>query len=165
MEFKDVNSLLKAIQEKVSSTLLNEVAEKVRDVEQEMIDKDVYAVYNVIDGEQYEPFEHKRRRDHGGLKDRSTMVGYVTESNNSSQLEVINEAKGDQDTSLYIAPLVEYGDSYGEGYDYKTNRTNTADQYLSPRPFKEDTVKELQQTGEHIQALKQGLIKRGLNVK
>lgn len=163
--FNDLNSLIKHLNERViKNALENEVAEKVRDIEQRKIDETVYSGYrpSTSDGE---PWVYKRRRDNGGLRDRKNMIADVQATSDGVKLSVENITTGSQD-NFKIADLVEYGDNTnGKEYAYKRNRDGTADQYLRSRPFTKNTIEELERTGEHIDALIDGLKKQGINVK
>ncbi|MEL3959403.1 hypothetical protein NST17_19820 [Caldifermentibacillus hisashii] len=163
--FNNLNSLIKHLNERVIKNALgNEVAEKVRDIEQRKIDKTVYSGYrpSTSDGE---PWVYKRRRDNGGLRDRKNMIADVQVTSDGVKLSVENVTTGSQD-NFKIADLIEYGDNTnGKEYAYKRNRDGTADQYLRSRPFTKNTIEELKRTGEHIDALIDGLKKQGIDVK
>lgn len=163
--FNNLNSLIKHLNERVIKNALgNEVAEKVRDIEQRKIDETVYSGYrpSTSDGE---PWVYKRRRDNGGLRDRKNMIANVQVTSDGVKLSVENVTTGSQD-NFKIADLIEYGDNTnGKEYAYKRNRDGTADQYLRSRPFTKNTIEELKRTGEHIDALIDGLKKQGIDVK
>ena len=120
---QQLKAISKKLQEQIGDVLKNEVAEKIKDIEQETIQEEVYDVYNIVDGNWQEPFMYERRYDKkGGLQSRDSMKAELSPDNTT--LTITNIAKGQDDSNLYIAPLVEYGDKvYGE-YDYKKNRTN-----------------------------------------
>lgn len=163
-QFKNLKELEKFLNNKIKSAMQNEVAEKVRDVQQSKIDSEVYNAYQPSspDGE---PFVYDRRRDNDGLRDRDNMVAKVKDSANGVELSVENVTKG-KDKDFEIAGLIEYGDNSGYGnYDYKYNRDGTAEQYLKERPFIQETRKSLIQSKEHVDALKQGLKRNGINIK
>jgi hypothetical protein len=158
--FKGRNELYKYIQDKVVETMKDEVADAVRFEEQKQIEKVVYEAYE-------QPYVYERRKfNNGGLQDTEMMVAVVEKQGNSVVLSVINMAKGADQEDLYIAPLIEYGDNAGYGeYQFKYNRDHTSWKYLQSRPFTQETIKALQRSGVHIQALKEGLEKRGFDVR
>jgi hypothetical protein len=162
--FKNLKELEKFLNNKIKSAMANEVAEKVRDVQQSKIDTEVYDAYqpNTPDNE---PYVYDRRKDNDGLRDRENMIADVKDSGHGVELSVENVAKG-KDKDFQLAGLIEYGDNAGYGeYDYKYNREGTAEQYLKERPFIEETRKSLRQTKQHVDALKQGLHRQGINSK
>jgi hypothetical protein len=162
--FKNLKDLEKFLNNKIKSAMQNEVAEKVRDVQQSKIDSEVYDAYQPHT-EDNEPYVYDRRRDDDGLRDRENMVADVKDSGNGVELSVENVAKG-KDNDFQIAGLIEYGDGAGYGeYDYKYNRDGTAEQYLKERPFIEETRKSLRQTKQHVDALKNGLNRQGIDTK
>lgn len=155
-DFKNMKELAAYLNKQIAFVMEDEVAEKVKDVQQRNIQEQVY--------EAYTPFQYSRRRwSNGGLGDRESMEVDVVETGNGVELTVTNRAKG-QDDNFEIAELVEYGDGYnGKEYTYKRNRNNTQNQYLEPRPFTAETVSELQMNNEHVTAFKEGLRKRGID--
>lgn len=165
--FNNFDDLMKFIKQEVADSMQTDVAEVVKQVEQEMIQIDVYDVYNIVNGVHQEPYVHVRRKTYGGLQDTQNMKAEIVEvSNDNVVLSITNETRGDKQTSLYVAPLVEYGDMSGYGeYNYKTNRDGTAWQYLQARPFTADTIKELEASGKHVNALRESLIRKGFNVE
>jgi hypothetical protein len=163
-EFKSLTELNKYLQKQIKDALNNEVSEVVKSEEQKKVKTEVYDKYNVVKGEQKEPYKYKRRGSSGGLSDKRNMKHKVKNVRNGAELSVENRTKG-QDENIYIADLVEGGDgSFGLDYDYKSNRDGTANQYLQARPFQQRTVEALEQSGEHVEAMKKGLIRNGLDV-
>lgn len=150
---KDLELYLKNV---VNDVLSDEVAEMVKDKQQDHIMDDVYLQYNIVDGQRKEPYVYDRRYYEGGLVDRDNIVAKVEDGT----LTVTNITKG-QDGVDNLAGLIEYGDNsaYGQ-YDWKYNRDNTQDQYLSPRPFIENTRREIAEKKLHVSSLKKGLEKR-----
>jgi len=164
--FKNLNELFKYINKNIKETLNDEVADSVRFEEQKQIEKVVY--------EPYQPNAYKRRRySDDGLQDVDMMVAVVEQRGNEVILSVVNMAKGQDQEDLYIAPLIEYGDpsmsnvnhgQYGE-YQYKYNRDRSSWRYLQSRPFTAETIAALKRSGVHIEAFKEGMMKRGIIVK
>lgn len=164
--FKNLEEMAKYLaKNQIKKALENEVAEKVRDLEQLNIDSQVYERYNIVDGTQQEPYIYQRRYDDGGLRDRKNMTAATKETSNGVQLSVENVTKG-KDDNFVIAGLIEYGDGFdGMNYTYKENRDGTSYQYLNSRPFTKSTIQELKETGEHVKALAEGLKKQDIDVK
>lgn len=155
--FNNLNDLFKHINSQMADVMQKEISEKVKDVEQKNIDSTVYDAYS--------PFVYERRRDNDGLRDRNNMQSQVTQSGNGVELTVENTTKG-KDSNYEIAELIEYGDgTNGKEYDFKRNRDGTAFKYLGSRPFTKNTVDELYRTGEHVDEMKKGLKKRGIDVE
>ena len=151
---KNFKELEKQLNEVLRDVMTKEVAEKVKDVQQEELENEVYS--------SYQPYEYERRRDNGGLQDRDNMIATITNYGGGLQLSVKNITKGDQD-DYEIAGLIEYGHEGGHGdYSYPFNRDNTAWKFLRPRPFIEESRKTLMKHGEHIDAMEKGLNKRGI---
>jgi hypothetical protein len=163
-EFKSLTELNKYLQKQIKDALNNEVSEVVKSEEQKKVKTEVYDKYNVVKGEQKEPYVYQRRGSSGGLSDKKNMKNRVKNIKDGAELSVENRTKG-QDENIYIADLVEGGDgSFGLDYDYKSNRDGTQGQYLQARPFQQRTVEALEQSGEHVEAMKKGLIRNGLDV-
>lgn len=159
--FKNLDSLMKHIAEKVNESLGDEVANMVIDKQQEHINDDVYMQYNIVDGQRKEPYRYKRRYFEDGLIDRDNIVAKVKDGT----LTVTNVTEG-QDGLDNLAGLIEYGGGKGYGdYDWKYNRDNTQDQYLQPRPFIDNTRQEIAEKSLHKKALIEGLKKRGIKAK
>ena len=158
--FKNLKDLIKYATEKVNESLGDEVASMVKDKQQEHINDDVYMQYNVVDGQRKEPYRYERRYFEGGLIDRDNIVAEVKDGT----LTVTNVTEG-KDGLDNLAKLIEYGDGQGGQYNYKYNRDDTQDQYLSPRPFIENTRKEIAEKALHKKALIEGLKKRGIKAK
>jgi hypothetical protein len=150
-QFNNFASLESYLKTAVSDTLRKEVFEEVKKCEQEHIQSDVYDVYS--------PSVYQRRGLSNGLGADDNIV--LTEIDNLS-IEVVNTTDPNSDyngtTDKYLSDLVEYGDGYnGYYYDYPTNRA-----FTESRPFQENTVKDLQTSKKHIQAMREGLSKRGI---
>lgn len=149
---KNWNDLNKQIQKKIDDSLKKEVAETVKQIELEHIKSDVYDVYN--------PVVYERRGANGGLGDYKNLESKVKDG----ILTVINITEASPSQYPY------------EGEPYSTfpewienglvpNVWNDRDyEWMHPRPFTVNTIKELEQTGEHINSLAKGLKRNGLNV-
>ena len=150
---KELEGYLKTV---VNDVLSDEVAEMVKTKQQDHIMDDVYLQYNIVDGQRKEPYAYDRRYYEGGLIDRDNIVAKVEDGT----LTVTNTTKG-QDGVDNLAGLIEYGDNsaYGQ-YDWKYNKDDTQDQYLNPRPFIENTRKEIAEKNLHVSSMKKGIEKR-----
>jgi hypothetical protein len=163
-KFNNLKELEEYLKPKMLQVVENEVAKEIKDVEQLNIEEVVYQGY-VTSNAQGQPWKYKRRRQNDGLQDRDNMVEKARYIGNTVELTIENITEGSNE-DFKIAPLIEYGDGNGgKEYEYKNNRDDTADQYLAPRPFTEETIKELKLTNRHINAFKQGMRKRGIDIK
>ncbi|MFS0657354.1 hypothetical protein AB1L07_01850 [Niallia alba] len=159
MEFDSLAKLLKHVEKNhVRDIMNNEMAEMVKDEEQKAIDKTVYDAYKpgTEDGE---PWVYKRRRDNGGLRSRDNMKVDVKRVGDGIELSVENVTKGANGYEI------SEGIEYGNGYEYTSNRDGTADQYTSPRPFTEETSKQILSRDLHTKTMKQALKSRGLDIE
>jgi hypothetical protein len=164
-DFTTIKQLETHINKLMRDAMNDEVAKVVKNKEQEMVVTEVYDKYSPSspDGE---PWVYERRGSKGGLADQKNMKHKVVSLGNVGGLElsIENKTKG-KDENIYLSDLVEGGDGYnGLEYNFKSNRDGTADQYLRPRPYQQKTVEALEQSGEHVEALKKGLIRQGLDV-
>jgi hypothetical protein len=146
--FKNMKDLQAHLQSKVNDALNNEVAETVKQVEQETVESAVYDAYT--------PSRYIRRGAYGGgLGDKANMVHTV--SNGKLIVENVTPQNPGYRHGSYgtdkIAGMVEGGHSY----DY------WADAF--PRPFTAETIQRLNQTDEVKTALVQGLKRNGINAK
>lgn len=165
---KDTKELYSKLMEYVNDVLDKEVSDTVKDI---MIDHIVTDVYN-----SYTPSMHTRRYSQSGNDnvnnsfDDSDNTGLLDPNNIISTtdgvggLEVKNTTLGSKyyykNYERYISknagkPIVGVIET-GRGYDVRSP---------GKRPFIKNTYEELENTGFHIKAMKQGLIKRGLGVK
>jgi hypothetical protein len=162
-EFKSLTELNKYLQKHMRDVLQNEVAEKVKEVEQRNIQDEVYEGYKTSNTGG-EPWIYQRRRTNDGLQDKKNIKSKVKNVKDGAELSVENVTKG-KDDKFRLDTLIEYGDGTdGKEYEYKDNRDNTADQYLRGRPFTQETTNELTQTNEHVQVFKNGMKNRGFDI-
>lgn len=153
---KSLKELEKALQEKVEIALLTDVAETVRDVMLDHIIEDVY--------EEYTPFEYSRRNNENGLMDGNNINAsiegntLIVENNTLGKpyYREGKELKRSQNADQEIAGVIETGQGY-DIHDWEYDGV--------PRPFIENTRRELVDYDWHKKALKQGLQKQGLEVK
>lgn len=140
MTFKNLNDLLKHIEKQVNDTMKKEVADAVKDNMAEAVQTTVYDAYS--------PMYYKRRMQNGGLIDKDNME--VTEiPNGISVRDVAPLDNGRIRSDFSLDEIIVNG--------------------LGNQPFSRDFYSQckenLEQNNEHIEALKQGLKKRGINVK
>lgn len=170
--FKNLDDLFDHIAFDVMEALNTEVLDVVQQTQVKKIYEEVYYTYRISGGSREEPFVYLRREDDGGLADRSNIIPMdtsVNKKNKSVSMEVVNVTKSSShkgQSEFYLAPLVEYGDGFrGLDYTYKDNKDGTTHQYLQSRPFTYETIVELEQTNNHVQAMKNSLKKAGYKVK
>ena len=140
---KSLNQAMTYIRNVINTSLRTEVLDAVRKEEAKQVQSVVY--------DSYEPTEYERRDD---MKKDVNIIGTV----NGTVLHVENitppNSKGNPPptTDKDLAKVIETG----VGYDY-----------FSPgaRPFTQATVDALSASGAHVQALKNGLVKAGIQVK
>jgi hypothetical protein len=155
-KFNNLDDLENYIREHLKDTLKNEVVQKIKEVEIEVIEKEVYDVYP-------NPKVYQRRGANEGLLDIRNI-----EANplfNGNYYSIKNVTKKYQ-VNEYLAPLIEYGHTRAmalgdQGYSFP----NFQLAYMYPRPFTERTYERLASGKEHVEAMKEGLEKRGLDTK
>lgn len=154
--FNNTSDLYKTIMGKVNNSLKNEVAEKVKEVQSDSIQKVVYEVYS--------PKMYKRRGNSKGLSDIKNMKEnlVIDDSLNVTELKISNETpfNGENEYSSSLARVV----VTGVGYNYFPPNDDDA-AYLHPRDFVQDTELTLIDNKDHVKALKESLKKKGLKVK
>ena len=138
MTFNNLNDLFKKIENDIQETMRNEVAENAKD---EMIDAIRTSVYHG-----YAPIEYIRRYGNGGIGARENIK--VDEIDNGIMLKD-------------IAPL----DNGRTDYALDDIVVNGLGFMPFPRDFYSKIVEELSENKEHMQALKDGLKKRGYSCK
>lgn len=150
------------VQSQVDSVLSNEVFEAVKEEESAAIDAEVYGVYT--------PKKYRNRGLGAGMADPSNIVmDGGSASNGKLIVKNITEPNptGCEDnwrvtTDKNLPELIEYGHGYKSmGYDFPRN----GQRYMEPRPFTKKTIENLKVNKAHIEAMKTGLKKRGLNIK
>lgn len=138
MTFKNLNSLCRHIEKQIQDTMVNEVADTVKDNMTEAVHTSVYDAYS--------PQYYNRRMNNGGLSDTHNME--VTEIKNG--ISVHNAAPLDNGRNDYnLDEIIVYG---------------LGNQPFE-RDFYAETAERLQENQEHTEALKQGLKKRGIEVE
>ena len=135
-----------------------------------MVEREVYAKYTPNNGE---PWVYQRRKKDGGLADKNNMVHEVAQIGDKAKMQILNLTPFNENYNFdnyrpgdTLANLVEGGDKkYGAEYTFKTNRSGDAYKYLGARPFQQETVKELERNGDHLDALALDLMMKGLTVE
>ena len=157
--FKNMKDLERHVNKLIKQSLETDVAEKVKDTMQSNIQKEVYDAY---ESGSNSPEKYDRRYDDNGLGDRGNIDAKVDATNT---LVVENVTRG-ADTGMLLAGLIEYGHNKGYGsYDYPWIPYGSRGNFMKPRPFISETFNEIKRKNLHIQSLKQGLKKLGLNVR
>jgi len=152
------------IQNAVADSLSTEVFNKARTVEDFQIIDTVYGAGNptVYDSVLHSPGQ--RRGMDGGLLDEENIVGTMVSNDTLSVTnETIanpyillgNKVKDSKNIGQPLTPIVEYGGA--ENYDFGEGWWSV------PRPFTENTIKQLEATGEHVFALQAGLKRNGIS--
>ena len=126
------------IEKQIQDTMVNEVADTVKDNMAEAVHTSVYDAYS--------PQYYNRRMNNGGLSDTHNME--VTEIKNG--ISVHNAAPLDNGHNDYnLDEIIVYG---------------LGNQPFE-RDFYAETAERLQENQEHTEALKQGLKKRGIMIE
>lgn len=144
---RNINELKKYLQKQINDVLQNEVKNEVEETMRNHIQKDVY--------EAYTPYSTDGKTPH---YERTYELLRSIESNlvDDGMLSVENTRhEGDRD----IVSVIEYGQGYQWGY------VRDLDEEIGARPFVENTREELRQTNKHVEALKKGLKRQGLDVE
>jgi len=143
--FKDLKSLEKFLNKEIQRSLETDVANKVVKVAKDHVQKDVYDEYP-------NPKEYQRT---GKLKD-NFEVNKVPDG-----IEIENtRADGDRD----IVEIVEYGHANSEqGYEYPAYYPNGYN-FIQPRPFIENTKKQIAEENIHVDELKRSLKSKGFDI-
>lgn len=147
--FKNLKDLEKHLQKKIDTVLMNEVADVTTKTMIERIDKDVYDAYTPYN---LSGTDHHYKRTYE-LKNEGNIIRFLMK-NGVLAIENIRQENGRD-----IVEVIEYGRGYNWGY-----RRNLDDE-IGARPFIHNTRQELLKTGKHIDAMRKGLMKLGLDVK
>ena len=161
MDYTSYESLFEAIQTAANVSLKTHVAPVVKEVEHETVNE-------VLD--EYDPACYQRRKT-DGLDDVNNMVDTVEGNtlmvvNNTefNQTQVGNPNYYTSSSGIGLAGLVEYGDSWeNHVYDYKIG-DNVAE-FTKPREFTKRTEEKLIATNAHVEAMREGLISQGFELK
>ena len=140
---KSLNQAMTYIKNVINTSLRTEVLDAVRKEEAKQVQSVVY--------DSYQPTVYERRYDMGNDANIVGMAyGTVLQVENITPPN--SEGNPPPTTDKDLAKVIETG----VGYDY-----------FSPgaRPFTQATVDALSASGAHVQALKNGLVKAGIQVK
>ena len=159
-QFKNTADLMTYLKKAVDESLTNDVFPIIRDEEVEAIKDIVYS----MDTSGY----YQRRYDFGGIGDPYNIVikgdtaqnGILSVINITDPNPYLNGRNGDRATVNKNLPyLIEHGrgGSGDPGYDYWSRP--------KARPFTETTIERLQASGKCTQALKRGLMKKGITIR
>lgn len=144
--FKNISDLEKFINKEIQDSLNRDVSKEVVKVAQEHVQKDVYNVYP-------NPKEYSRT---GELKDSFEV------RNIKDGIEIENTRR---DGNRYIPEVIEYGHEKSEqGYEHPAYYPN-GDNFIQPRPFIENTRKQINKDNIHVNELKKSLKNKGLDVE
>ena len=138
MTFKNLNDLMKHIENDITDVLQHEVADTAKSHMQEAIQTTVY--------DAYDPEHYTRRMGNGGLLDGDNIEAAVN---------------GDTLTVRDIAPL----DNGRTNYALDDIVIHGYGNQPFPRDYISTTEERLIKTNDHVEAMKQGLKKKGYNVK
>ncbi len=138
MKFNNLNDLFKKIENDIQDTMQNEVAETVKEEMQAAIQSTVYDAYT--------PKQYSRRLSDGGMLDGKN----IQTMSDGHTLTVKN-----------IAPL----DNGRTDYALDDIVVNGMGYMPYPRDFYSECAEQLKTSEKHVEALKQGLKKKGYGVK
>jgi len=153
MKVKNLSELRKYIEKCIEDSLKNEVFEAIKNIELKHVKEDVLSVYS--------PKEYQRR-SHGGIDDKNNIT-HEKLKNGVLKVKNITKFNSEYETEnagLGLPLLIEYG--HGESgyfYDYASS-----DDFTNPRPFTENTIQEIKDSKQHIDAFKQGLKRNKINI-
>lgn len=138
---------------RVKEVAQESMVDKVKDVEVDNIKKTVQDVYN--------PTIYVRRGSNNGLTDKNNMQVQMYNRGEGISIYIANNTRGNTQywgsTTGYIAHIIEEG----VGYTWKQSRIYNLQPY--PRPFIQNTINDLKQNKQHVQALRDGLRDNGIN--
>jgi hypothetical protein len=155
-KFKNFEQLEEYLRTQIKEVLVDVVVPVIKEIEIEVIAKEVYAVYP-------NPKQYDRRGSNQGLLDIENIHHYYHED--GTLYSIRNETRKYQ-SNEYLAPLIEYGHFQARALGdigYEHPRYGLA--YMRPRPFTEKTFERLESTKEHVIAMKKGLENRAINVE
>src|SRR5699024_4038218 len=176
-------SNIKELNEEINKILIQALNDKnsvtanvIKETESDMVEREVYAKYTPNNGKPWIYEQHRdkgRRGKDGGLADTRNMEHEAAQISSKIQLKVLNLTSFNENYNFdnyrpgdTLANLVEGGDKkYGAEYTFKSNRSGDAYKYLGARPFQQETVKELERNGDHLDALALDLMMKGLTVE
>lgn len=146
--FKDMNSLMAYVQKMAMETLQSDVVPVVKEEYKKHIQSDVYDVYD--------PKRYDRRNS---LLDDNNILSEQVDQNTISITDIAEpntSVKGTDNSGKQLMWWIEEGLIYplaGGGV------------WSEARPATANTVEDLKSTEKHVQAMKQGLRKKGIMTK
>ena len=146
---QQLRAIEKKLQPKINKAIEIHVQETVKDVMIESINDVVYSP------SVYEPTMYLRREDNGGLGDRRNIEGRW--ENNVFVMR--NMTRGDGEPNKYLDEVI----ISGVGYTWFHSKIYQMQPF--PRDYISETVKRLESSGKHIDAMRRGLKAQGLNVE
>ncbi len=138
MKISTLNALFNQLEKDIVNTLQNEVAETVKDEMQTAVQRTVYDAYT--------PKQYSRRLSDGGMLD-------------GKNIQCVSD--GHTLTVKNIAPL----DNGRTDYALDDIVVNGMGYMPYPRDFYSECAEQLKTSEKHVEALKQGLKKKGYGVK
>jgi len=154
--YNNLGSLFAAIKGAAREALQNEVYEKVKSVEENHISSDVYGAYS--------PTMYERRGAGGGLLADENIIGEMVSDDTLSVRNTASPSPSVLGTAYSPSSDTTFA-GWIENGEVNNIFNGTDAPWTEPRPFTQNTVEELQQTKEHVQALKAGLRARGISCK
>lgn len=154
-QFKDINSLLDALQAEINKALRDEVAKITVQTMNEAVKEDVYS--------SYDPTLYIRREEDGGLSDTRNMT---VELIGNDTISITNDTRGNDDysnTEGWDSGAIDGIIVTGHGYNWSKSKIYKLQPF--PRDFYAGTVARLRKGNLLVNTLKAGLRKRGLDVK
>lgn len=143
MIYDNIDLLLSGLAKELEATMGDQPEKTVRKKFKKQINATVY--------DSYTPTQYDRT---GELLQDSSIKSAVSRKGADVELTVQSIRSED---GKDIAKIIETG----QGYTWESSQIAKS---KTPRPFHANTEEELASTGEHIQAIKAGLRKRGIDV-
>ncbi|MEM5009243.1 hypothetical protein WKH57_00850 [Niallia taxi] len=143
MIYDNLDRLIKGLAKELEATMNDQVEKVARKKLKEQVDETVYKSYT--------PSQYVRT---GGLIQDSNIKSNVSAKGSDIELTVQSTRSED---GKDIAKIIETG----RGYSWESSEIARS---KMPRPFHAKTEEELASTGEHVQAIKNGLKQRGIDV-
>lgn len=153
--YDDERVLFNELRSDIEGALMNEVLDKVKDIEIKHIETEVYSVYS--------PTIYGRRLDEGGLLDPDNIVGNVKNMELTVEnITPFNEDYATKNKGIGLAEMVNEGGNYTHDYDYGFRSFEAP--YSKARPFLDKTIDEIEDTESVENALAKGLKNRKYDV-
>jgi hypothetical protein len=151
-DFSSVQALMNYLKKQISDVLQTDVKEEVISTEQRHIQSDLYDAYSPNFYERRGTLADEGNFESEMIDDSTIAIKNVATPNDSVVGTLYNPANGTEFMSW-----IEYGDVpdlWGDG----------SEPWSNPRPVVGNTVKELEETEAHVKALKEGLLKKGIQI-